>query len=119
MKLREMKLQAMKLRKKHPKIKKNDKIIVITGKEKGKIGSVLDVDSEKERVIVEKVNIVKRHAKPSAQTAQGGIIEKEAPLHISNVMIVCNKCTEPTRIGKRMLEDGSKGRICKKCGQEI
>lgn len=112
-------MRAMKLRKKHPKIKKNDKIIVITGKEKGKIGSVLDVDSEKERVIVEKVNIVKKHAKPSAQTAQGGIIEKEAPLHISNLMIVCNKCSEPTRIGKRILEDGSKVRICKKCGESM
>jgi large subunit ribosomal protein L24 len=68
-------------------------------------------------VIIEKVNIVKRHAKPGAQTAQGGIIEKEAPLNISNVMIVCNKCTEPTRIGNRILEDGSKVRVCKKCGE--
>jgi large subunit ribosomal protein L24 len=100
-----------------PKIKKNDKVIVFAGKERGKIGTVLKVDSEKRRVIIEKVNIVKRHAKPSAQTAQGGIIEKEAPLNISNVMIVCNKCTEPTRIGKRVLEDGSKVRVCKKCGE--
>ena len=106
-------------RKKHPKIKNNDKVIVIAGKEKGKIGTALKVDSEKERLIVEKVNMVKRHAKPSAQTAQGGIIEKESPLHISNVMIVCNKCTEPTRIGKRTLEDGSRVRICKKCGEPM
>ena len=109
----------MILKKKHPKIKKDDKIIVITGKEKGKIGSVLKVDYEKKRVIVEKVNIVKKHAKPSAQTAQGGIIEKEAPLHISNVMIVCNKCAEPARVGKRVLEDGSKVRVCKKCGESM
>ena len=107
------------MRKKHPKIRKDDKVIVLIGKEKGKIGTVLKVDPEKKRVIVEKINMVKRHAKPSAQTAQGGIIEKEAPLTISNVMIVCNKCTEPTRIGKRLLEDGSKIRFCKKCGEPI
>jgi len=104
-------------KKKHPLIKKNDKVIVISGKEKGKIGAVLKVDSEKGRVIVEKVNMVKRHAKPGAKTAQGGIIEKEAPVHISNLMLVCSKCAEPTRIGKRILEDGSRMRICKKCGE--
>jgi large subunit ribosomal protein L24 len=105
--------------KKHPKIKKDDKVIVIIGKEKGKIGTVLKVDSEKSRLIVEKVNMVKKHARPSAKTAQGGIIEKEAPLNISNVMIVCNKCAEPTRIGNRRLEDGSKVRVCKKCGEPM
>jgi large subunit ribosomal protein L24 len=105
--------------KKHPKIKKDDKVIVILGKERGKIGTVLRVDSEKGRVIVEKVNIVKKHARPSAKTAQGGIIEKEAPLDISNVMVVCNKCTEPTRIGNTVLEDGSKVRVCKKCGEPM
>jgi large subunit ribosomal protein L24 len=107
------------VRKKHPKIKKDDKVIVVVGKEKGKIGTVLKVDSEKGRLIVEKVNIVKKHARPSAKTAQGGIIEKEAPLDISNVMVVCNKCTEPTRIGNSLLEDGSKVRICKKCGEPM
>lgn len=105
--------------KKHPKIKKNDKVIVIAGKEKGKIGTVLKVDSEKRRLVVEKVNLVKRHAKPSTKTPQGGIIEKEAPLDASNVMMVCNKCAEPAKIGKRFLEDGSKVRICKKCGEPI
>ena len=107
------------MRKKHPKIRKDDKVIVLIGKERGKIGTVLKVDPEKKRVIVEKINMVKRHAKPSAQTAQGGIIEKEAPLTISNVMIVCNKCTEPTKIGQRLLEDGSKIRFCKKCGESM
>lgn len=107
------------MREKHPKIKKDDKVIVTAGKERGKIGTVLKVDSEKSRVIVEKVNIVKKHARPSAKTAQGGIIEKEAPLDISNVMIVCNKCAEPTRIGRRVLEDGSKVRVCKKCGESM
>ncbi|MFC1883941.1 50S ribosomal protein L24 [Thermodesulfobacteriota bacterium] len=107
------------MRKKHPKVKKDDKVIVIAGKEKGKIGAVLKVDSEKGRILVEKVNMVKRHAKPSNKIPQGGIIEKEAPLDVSNVMIVCNKCADPTRIGKRILEDGSKVRICKKCGEPI
>lgn len=107
------------MQKKHPKIKKDDKVIVLAGKERGKIGAVLKVDLEKERVIIEKVNMVKKHAKASTQTAQGGIIEKEAPLNISDVMIVCNKCAEPTRIGKRILEDGSKIRVCKKCGEPM
>ncbi len=109
----------MAVLKKHPIIRKDDKVIVIAGKEKGKIGAVLKVDSAKGRVVVEKVNMVKKHARPGTQTAQGGIIEKEAPLHISNVMIVCNKCAEPTRVGMRILEDGTKVRMCKKCGESI
>lgn len=107
------------MRKRHPNIKKNDKVIVLTGKEVGKIGTVLKVDREKHRVIIEKVNMIKRHSKPSARTGQGGIVEKEGPLDISNVMVVCDKCTEPTRIGKRVLEDGSKVRICRKCGESM
>jgi large subunit ribosomal protein L24 len=103
--------------KKHPVIKKNDKVIVLSGKEKGKIGAVLRVDSEKGRVVVEKINMVKRHTRPGGKTAQGGIVEKEAPMHISNLMLVCNKCAEPSRIVKRILEDGSKVRVCKKCGE--
>jgi len=110
---------VVEVQKKHPKIRKDDKVIVLAGKERGKIGTVLKVDPEKERVIIEKINMVKKHAKASTQTAQGGIIEKEAPLNISDVMIVCNKCAEPTRIGKRVLEDGSKIRVCKKCGEPM
>ena len=109
----------MAVKKKHPKIRKNDKVIVVVGKDKGKIGTVLKIDSEKGRVVVEKVNMVKRHSRPSAKAAQGGIIEKESPLSISNVQIVCNKCAESTRIGSRTLEDGSKVRICKKCGESM
>jgi large subunit ribosomal protein L24 len=105
--------------KKHPRIKKNDKVIVLSGKEKGKIGTVLNIDLKKQRLIVEKVNMVKRHSKPSQKAAQGGIIEKEAPLHISNVILICNKCAEPTRIGNRRLEDGSKMRVCKKCNEPV
>ena len=98
-------------------LKKNDKVMVRAGKEKGKIGTVLKVDTEKKRAIVEKINMVKKHTKPGGKNAQGGIVEKEAPLHISNLMLVCNKCTEHTRVGKRILEDGSKVRFCKKCGE--
>ncbi|MDB9822114.1 50S ribosomal protein L24 [Deltaproteobacteria bacterium] len=103
--------------KKHPLIKKNDKVIVLTGKEKGKIGNVLKLDAEKGRAVVEKVNMVKRHSKAGSAGSQGGIIEKEASIHISNLMLVCNKCAEPTRVGKHTLEDGSRGRVCKKCGE--
>ena len=105
------------MHKKKPLMKKNDRVIVMTGKEKGKIGTVLKVDSEKGRVIVEKVNMVKRHTRAGGKSAQGGIVEKEAPIHISNIMLVCNKCAEPSRTGKRILEDGSKVRVCKKCGE--
>ena len=105
------------MHKKNPLMKKNDRVIVMTGKEKGKIGTVLKVDSEKGRVIVEKVNMVKRHTRAGGKSAQGGIVEKEAAIHISNIMLVCNKCAEPSRTGKRILEDGSKVRVCKKCGE--
>ena len=107
------------MRKKHPLLKKNDKVIVLTGKEKGRIGTVLKVDAEKRRAVIEKINMVKRHSKPSMQGGQGGIIEKEAPLDISNLMIVCNKCKEPTRIASRRLEDGSRVRVCKKCSEPV
>ena len=78
---------------------------------------MLRVDADKNRAIVEKVNVVKRHTRAGGKSAQGGIVEKEAPIPISNLMLVCNKCTEPTRIGKRVLEDKSKVRVCKKCGE--
>ncbi|MFZ7110448.1 MAG: 50S ribosomal protein L24 [Desulfatiglandales bacterium] len=107
------------MREKHPLIKKNDKVMVLAGRERGKIGAVLRVEAEKQRAIVEKVNMVKRHSRPSAKNAQGGIVEKEASLHISNLMLVCNRCAEPTRIGKKVLEDGSKVRVCRKCGELI
>jgi len=98
-------------------IKKNDKVIVIAGKEKGKIGTVLKVIPQNERAVVEKLNIVKRHTRPGGKSAQGGIIEKEAPIHISNLMLVCGKCAEAARVGKKVLEDSSKVRFCKKCGE--
>ncbi len=107
------------MRKKHPIIKKADKVIVLSGKEKGKIGAVLKVDSEKGCAVVEKINLVKRHTRPGGKRAQGGILEKEAPIYISKLMLVCSKCAEPSRIAKRILEDGSKVRVCKKCGEVL
>jgi large subunit ribosomal protein L24 len=101
--------------KKH--IKKNDLVMVTDGREKGKSGRVLRVFREKERVIIEKINFIKRHARPHGQQKRGGILEKEAPLHISNVMLLCEKCNKPVRIGHRMLEGGKKARFCKKCGE--
>jgi large subunit ribosomal protein L24 len=100
-------------------IKKNDTILVITGKEKGKKGRVLSVSPLKDQLLIEKVNIIKRHMKPTRKYAQGGIIEKEAPLHISNVMLVCPKCSKPTRLGNSLLQDGRKVRMCKKCREVI
>jgi large subunit ribosomal protein L24 len=100
-------------------IKKNDTVLVITGKEKGKKGRVLSVSPSKNRLLVEKVNIIKRHMKPSRKYTQGGIIEKEAPLHISNVMLICPKCSKPTKIINTILQDGKKVRSCKKCTEVI
>lgn len=101
------------------RIKKGDTALVITGKNKGKSGRVLAVLSTKERVIVEGLNIVKKHMKPSKQYTQGGIIEKEAPIHISNVMLMCPKCNKPSRIGSTVFDDGRKLRTCKKCKEVI
>lgn len=106
-------------REKHPFIKKDDKVIVLNGKEKGKIGTVLKVNAEKGRAIIEKLNMVKKHTRPGGKNAQGGIVEKEAPIHVSNLMLVCNKCAEPSRIERRVLQDGSKVRVCKKCKEQI
>ncbi len=101
------------------RIKKDDKVKVIAGKDKGKIGKVLKVIRKKNRVLVENVNMVKRHAKPSAQNRQGGIIEGEAPIHWSNLMLMCSKCMAPTRIKIQLLEDGKKVRACGKCDEII
>ncbi|HQO77041.1 MAG TPA: 50S ribosomal protein L24 [Thermodesulfobacteriota bacterium] len=100
-------------------IKKNDQVMVIAGKEKGKIGKVLSVNPEKERVIVERVNFIKRHTRPSARYRQGGIIEKEGAIHISNVLVVCPKCNKAGTMGNRVLEDAKKVRVCKKCGETL
>jgi len=103
--------------KKRIDIRKNDKVMVIAGREKGKIGTVLKLIPRKDRAVVEKLNMVKRHTRAGGKSAQGGIIEKESPIHVSNLMLVCGKCAEPARVGKKVLEDGSKVRFCKKCGE--
>jgi large subunit ribosomal protein L24 len=98
-------------------IKKDDRVLVTTGRDSGKVGKVLRVIPDKHRALVEKVNMVKRHSRGGGQGGAGGIIEKEAPVEISNLMVICNKCTEPTRVGSRNLEDGGRVRVCKKCGE--
>ena len=101
------------------RIKKDDKVKVVAGKDKGKIGKVLRVDRAKNRILVENINIVKRHTRPSGQTKQGGIIESEAMIQMSNVMLVCGKCLKPARIKMKNLEDGKRARICSKCNEVI
>jgi len=95
-------------------IKKNDTVLVTAGKDKGKRGRILRVDRDADRVTVEKVNMIKRHSRPSRTHQHGGIIEKEAPIHRSNLMLICPKCDKPTRIATAMF-DGAKARACKKC----
>ncbi|BBO68202.1 50S ribosomal protein L24 [Desulfosarcina alkanivorans] len=101
------------------KLKKDDKVKIIAGKDKGKVGKVLKVIGKKNRLLVENINIVKRHTKPSAQNRQGGILESEAPIHWSNVMLMCSKCIEPVRVKSKTLDDGKKVRICSKCSEII
>jgi len=98
-------------------IKKDDKVKIIAGKDKGKVGKVLKVIRKKNRLLVENINIVKRHTKPNAQNRQGGILESESPIHWSNVMLMCNKCIEPVRVKNKTLDDGKKVRICGKCNE--
>jgi len=100
-------------------VKKDDRVIVISGKEKGKIGKVLKIVPKRDRIVVEKINMIKRHTRPGPNVATGGIIDKEGSLPVSNVMLICPKCTDPTRCGSRTLEDGARVRICKKCGETI
>ena len=100
-------------------IKKDDKVKVIAGKDKGKVGKVLKINKKKNSLLVENINIVKRHTKPNAQNRQGGIVESEAPIHWSNVMLMCNKCIEPVRVKKQTLDDGKTVRICRKCSEII
>lgn len=101
------------------RIKKDDTVEVTTGREKGKRGRVLSFSPSKDRVIVEKINVVKKHMKPSRKYTQGGIIEKEAPIHVSKVMLICPKCNKPTRIQNTLLQDDRKVRMCKKCSEVI
>ena len=98
-------------------VRRNDSVLVVAGKDRGKRGRVLKVLPERNRLVVEGVNFIKRHTKPNpGRSVKGGIVEREASLHASNVQVVCPECGKPTRIGRKILGDGRKVRICRKCG---
>ena len=100
-------------------IRKNDNVLVIAGKDKGKKGKVRFAYPKKNQVMVEGINLIKMHSRARAQVRQAGIIEREAPISVSNVMILCTRCNKPVRIGHRRLEDGRKVRFCRSCGEAI
>jgi len=100
-------------------IRKNDSVMVITGKERGKTGKVLRVLPDKDAIIIERINLVKRHSKPRGPQQPGGIVEKEASIRASNLMIMCDKCNAPVRMGRKILADGKKIRICRRCGEAL
>ena len=97
----------------------NDNVLVIKGRDRGKQGRIQQVFPKEGKVLVEGVNVVLRHTKPTARVAQGGIIQKELPVEAANVMLVCTHCTKPTRINHRFLADGSKARVCSQCKEVI
>ncbi|KZL93184.1 50S ribosomal protein L24 [Clostridium magnum] len=98
-------------------VRKNDTVMVISGKDKGKTGEVLSVMPKTGKIIVKGINVVTKHQKPNRANMQGGIIQKEAPVYSSKVMLYCDKCKSVTRISHKLLEDGTKVRVCKKCGE--
>lgn len=101
------------------RIRKDDTVLVIAGKDKGKKGRVRVAYPKKEQVLVEGVNFIKRHTRAKGQVRQAGIIEREAPMSVSKVMMLCSRCNHPSRIGFHFLEDGKKVRICRSCGEVI
>ena len=101
------------------RIKKNDTVVVTAGRERGKTGKVLRVLLQEGRVVVEGLNMVKRHLKPRGPQSPGGIVEKEAPITLSNLMPLCDRCNAPVRVGSRLLEDGRKVRVCRRCGEVL
>ena len=101
------------------KIHKNDNVLIIAGKDRGKKGKVRKSLPDKDSVIVEGLNLNKRHSKTKGKTKQAGIIELEGPVNVSNVMVICNKCNKPARIGYRVLEDGKRARYCHNCSEII
>jgi large subunit ribosomal protein L24 len=101
------------------KVVKNDNVLIISGNEKGKKGKVLKVFPKQNRIIVEGINFIKRHTRPTQKNPQGGIIEKEAPIHSSNVLVICPKCNTPSRLGRKVLEDGKRVRVCNSCGEML
>lgn len=100
-------------------IKTGDTVVVLSGKDKGKEGKVLSADPKNRKVVVEGVNIAYKHKKPRRQDEEGGIVKMETPIYVSKVMRVCPKCGKPTRAAHKILDDGTKSRVCKKCGETI
>ena len=100
-------------------VRRGDTVGVIAGRERGKRGKVLRVLRERGRVLVEKVNMIKKHQRPTQKVRQGGIIEREGPLALSNVLLICNRCDRPVRSGMKILTDGRKIRVCRRCGESI
>lgn len=100
-------------------VKKGDNVIILNGKDRGKKGKVLSVQPSKHMVLVEGVNMSTKHVKPRNQYQQGGIVHQELPINADKVMLVCGKCGSPTKVGRKVLDNGSKIRYCKKCGEEI
>jgi len=101
-------------------VKKNDQVLVIAGKDRGARGRVLRVLPSKQRAIVERINLIKRHTRPNPQRGiQGGILDREAPIHVANLMVVCTECGRPSRLGHKRLEDGRGVRVCKRCGATL
>ena len=101
------------------KVKRNDLVLITNGRDRGKTGEVRHVLPEEERVVVQGVNIRKRHMRPRTMGQQAGIIESEGPIHWSNVRVICRACNKPTRVGMRVRDDGAKVRVCKNCSQDI
>lgn len=100
-------------------VRKGDTVVVIAGKDRGKSGKVLKVLPGGHTATVEKINLIKRHTKPSQQNRQGGILEREAPIQLSNVMLFCPSCQSPRRVGMKLAPDGTRTRTCRKCSQAI
>ena len=101
------------------KISKGDRVIVISGEDRGKEGVVLKIDTKNKRAIVEGINFVKRHQRPTQRNPQGGIVEKEAPVHLSNLMVICGRCNAGVKTKTVILQDGGSARACRRCGEII
>jgi len=100
-------------------LKVNDQVEVITGKDKGRVGKIIKVYRKSDKALVERINMIKRHTKARAEGQEGQIVDKEAPIHVSNLMLVCPKCTNTVRVARKTLDDGTKVRICKKCSESV
>lgn len=98
-------------------VHRDDTVLVLTGKDRGKKGRIIRLFPTKNKALIEKINMVKRHTRPNQQMPQGGIMEKESPVHISNLQVICTKCGKPTRIGHKRLNEATTVRICRKCGE--